>query len=675
MDEGWFVVGEERVPPLCGEFHFWRNNVLYWPRIFAQLKALGLRHVASYVHWEFHELAPGKFDFTGETNPQRDLEGFLNACAGQGVWLNLRPGPYIYAETDHLGVPERVFKYHRLHPEYLREARRYVEAVCEVVAPHQATRGGPVFLVQVDNESSAFAGPGQGAVVRQVLEGGPDDQGSWQNYLKRRFGDLSVVSERYGAPFDDWEDIEPVIVPRHAGELRCFLDACHFLEWYNAEYFRILSEAYREAGIEVPLYTNSTGPPFPHDPDLNAGNLDLLATDLYYLKPLTHLLMTAFNGLYLGATQPVTFAAEFRCGLSPEFSARDHVVQAVTAMTYGFHGWNWFMAVKRERWPTGPIEEDGRPTRVFKDLSRVVRAYSELEWPNFERVANVALIWDRRDAFLDKPAPMEPVFDINVDSPSNHAFKQLVLANVPLALHVARGDREAAFDEFDAVVYAGHGYSNRATAEALRARVEAGGVAIFTGAFPSYDFDLQPMDAFEGVAPPTRRVCHHGGGAVVHVGNGSDRTVLVETSYFADFDLSDLKISNVVEFYHRGHVVGFLGQLGQGKLVCCGFEVTAHCWRELLKLAGVKLPYEVSSSHLQVGVFIRRDGGGIAVPHVNVGDGQAKALLRFGDEFELPGSARALLSGRKVSASGSRVTLQLGPRDADILLLDGRICD
>src|SRR5436305_7071662 len=91
-------VGSESRPLLSGEVHYWRLDREVWPQVLARVRDLGLDVVSTYVCWHFHELSPGTFDFDGATHPQRDLLGFLDLAQALGLWVLLRPGPYIYAE-------------------------------------------------------------------------------------------------------------------------------------------------------------------------------------------------------------------------------------------------------------------------------------------------------------------------------------------------------------------------------------------------------------------------------------------------------------------------------------------------------------------------------------------------------------------------------------------------
>src|SRR5206468_697403 len=100
-------VGDESRALLAGEVHYWRLDPAVWPDVLARVRELGVNVVSSYVCWDFHELAPGAFDFTGATDPHRNLVGFLDLLWREGFWALVRPGPYVYAEWRNSGIPER----------------------------------------------------------------------------------------------------------------------------------------------------------------------------------------------------------------------------------------------------------------------------------------------------------------------------------------------------------------------------------------------------------------------------------------------------------------------------------------------------------------------------------------------------------------------------------------
>jgi beta-galactosidase len=87
-------VGDRRVSLVSGEVHYWRLDPGVWPRVLSAAQELGLRTVASYVQWHFHEVRPGEFDFVGATDRRRNLVAYLDLVREAGLDLIIRPGPY-----------------------------------------------------------------------------------------------------------------------------------------------------------------------------------------------------------------------------------------------------------------------------------------------------------------------------------------------------------------------------------------------------------------------------------------------------------------------------------------------------------------------------------------------------------------------------------------------------
>src|SRR3990167_5181749 len=133
-------VGGKRVSLVSGEVHYWRLNPNYWGEILDRVKEMGIEVVATYVPWDYHEYQRGKFDFTGKTDQTRNLKRFLQLTRSKGFWMIIRPGPYIYSEWPNEGVPSYAYKYHRLHPQFLKYAKVYMSRVTQVIRPFLASR-------------------------------------------------------------------------------------------------------------------------------------------------------------------------------------------------------------------------------------------------------------------------------------------------------------------------------------------------------------------------------------------------------------------------------------------------------------------------------------------------------------------------------------------------------
>lgn len=141
-----------------GEIHPNRVPKEYWRHRIQMAKAMGLNTIAAYVFWGHHEIEEGKFDFkTGN----RELPEFFRLVQEAGMWLFLRPGPYVCAEYDFAGIPPYLLR----HPDlkvrcmdsrYTAAAERYCRALAKIIRPWQVSRGGPIILLQIENEYGSY---------------------------------------------------------------------------------------------------------------------------------------------------------------------------------------------------------------------------------------------------------------------------------------------------------------------------------------------------------------------------------------------------------------------------------------------------------------------------------------------------------------------------------------
>ncbi|HWX22883.1 MAG TPA: beta-galactosidase [Candidatus Binatia bacterium] len=141
----------------CGEIHAPRVPREYWQHRLRLAKAMGLNTVCAYLFWNLHEPSPGQFDWTG----QADAAEFCRIARQEGLWVLLRPGPYSCAEWEMGGLPWWLLKQEDIRlrtrdPHYLDAARRYLKEVGRVLGLQQVTHGGPILMVQVENEYGFF---------------------------------------------------------------------------------------------------------------------------------------------------------------------------------------------------------------------------------------------------------------------------------------------------------------------------------------------------------------------------------------------------------------------------------------------------------------------------------------------------------------------------------------
>lgn len=144
-----------------GEMHPARIPVEYWRHRIRMAKAMGLNTIALYVMWNYIEERPGVFDFrTG----RRDVEAFVRLCQAEGMWVLLRPGPYVCGEWDLGGIPPYLLRYPDIKlrvksaddPRYMAAVARYVERLAPRVRPLLVANGGPILMVQIENEYGSY---------------------------------------------------------------------------------------------------------------------------------------------------------------------------------------------------------------------------------------------------------------------------------------------------------------------------------------------------------------------------------------------------------------------------------------------------------------------------------------------------------------------------------------
>ena len=223
--------------------------VAAWANALDNAVKMGADSMSFYIPWDFHEYAPGKFDFTGTADqngngladyPSRDLLGFLKMAQDRGIKkILLRPGPYINAEWGFLGfgaVPEwfhnqypnshmqdargfktKLYNYH--DEDFLRHTKFFFEELNRQVLVHLIGKDKPAIFLQLDNETNLQwqsiynAGYEPAQVIR------------YQSFLKTRYPDLAGLNRAQGTSFQTWQEVAP---PKASG-----LNLTQDQDWYR----------------------------------------------------------------------------------------------------------------------------------------------------------------------------------------------------------------------------------------------------------------------------------------------------------------------------------------------------------------------------------------------------------------------------------------------------------
>lgn len=175
--KGTFLLNGEPFVVKAAELHYPRIPQPYWDQRIKLCKALGMNTVCLYTFWNSHEPREGEFDFSG----QNDIRKFIELCQANDMKVILRPGPYVCAEWEMGGLPWWLLKKKDIRlrendPYFLERVDKFQKALAEQVGDLTVADGGPIIMVQVENEYGSY---------------GTDKEyvGNIRDMLRRNFGD------------------------------------------------------------------------------------------------------------------------------------------------------------------------------------------------------------------------------------------------------------------------------------------------------------------------------------------------------------------------------------------------------------------------------------------------------------------------------------------------------
>ncbi len=155
---GEFILNGKPIKIHSGEMHYPRIPKAYWKHRLQMVKAMGMNTVSTYVFWNYHETSPGVWDFKSES---RNLREFVELAAAEGLMVILRPGPFVCAEWEFGGYPwwlqlDQTLVLRTHNKAYLTACRTYIEKLMGQVRDLQIDQGGPIILMQTENEFGSY---------------------------------------------------------------------------------------------------------------------------------------------------------------------------------------------------------------------------------------------------------------------------------------------------------------------------------------------------------------------------------------------------------------------------------------------------------------------------------------------------------------------------------------
>lgn len=427
IKEDSFYLNDKKVFLNSGEIHYFRIKRELWDKHLDAAKEAGLTTVSTYIPWAWHEAEESVFDFTGATDPQRDLDGWLERCKVHGLTCIVKPGPFILAEFRGAGLPDWFMEKYSaevkmrtrngavvpsdgvslFNKTYLEKVTLWYDQIMPFISNRQLSEGGPIIMMQICNEIGVFSWLARQADYGNVVKE------HWIDYLSQKYSSINDLNQLWCKDYKDFSVVE--LPPDGRLPYADKYDRGRDYEWhlfwrkYYGDYLRMLTGLARNRGVSVPLYHNlpgwifGNGYEFPVNitmyEDLFGDKSDIIfgvdhIPEFQSYRNLHDDRIINDITLAMQGNKPL-FAAEFQCGSREhhvETNPREMELFYKASVANGLVGWNYYMFSQgrnpRHKGYSGetfywfnPLTPEGERTSAFplvKRMNRIIRTSEEL---------------------------------------------------------------------------------------------------------------------------------------------------------------------------------------------------------------------------------------------------------------------------------------------------------
>ncbi|MCC6581043.1 MAG: beta-galactosidase [Phycisphaeraceae bacterium] len=179
-----------------GDFNYTRTPRRHWRDRLLKMKAAGMNTVTFYITWGYHEPVEGHVDWSGD----KDVAAFLDMIHDCGMVAITRHGPFVHGEWRNGGLPQWLIdkltpsRVRTNDPQYLDLTAQWYEQQMRIIIPRLYTRGGPIVMMQLENELGSAGSKGD-----DIARGSADPEENarhvmyYYNLVRQHGADVPII--------------------------------------------------------------------------------------------------------------------------------------------------------------------------------------------------------------------------------------------------------------------------------------------------------------------------------------------------------------------------------------------------------------------------------------------------------------------------------------------------